>query len=464
MGYINAVYIQNDFASVLSIKKRRKSYHVLSDELVDINELSKYLKKKNNIFLSLEEEELIDEKVTLSSLIKNDNVIRSSILHKLRDSLNNQPILFNYSKISYDKHDETITYQVDGVYEKKYLQTLTHVGEIDKIREATTSRFTLFGISKECIKTESFISVYTQANKVIVLAIHDNKLIFSRTSTVLVDTLSERQMAIVDEINRTVAYIHQQFREIKFTLIALSGSMSIDDIVPEHLYMLTQLPITVLYPNSFISGLENEKLQHYILALGTLFIPKELIFLPLNILQARQYSLLVQIILILSFITLIVSSFFTFESYTNYDNALNNYETIKNRLIRTVRNTDTYSQEELQKSWNHLQIAEKYLQYNPIDFILALKKLILIQEPSSLHWSLKDTTTNANISFEKSFQSLDALHQFEMQFNNIFNEINSTLSLKLSNKSDYKKLFFHNVIEIKKSTKVHKTPSRRRRR
>jgi hypothetical protein len=25
-------------------------------------------------------------------------------------------------------------------------------------------------------------------------------------------------------------------------------------------------------------------------------------------------------------------------------------------------------------------------------------------------------------------------------------------------------LFFHNVIEIKKSTKVHKTPSRRRRR
>ncbi len=464
MGYINALYIQNEFASIVSIKKKRKSYLIDSAELLDINELPIYLKGKDNFYISTEEDELIDEKVTISNLIKNDKVIRSSILHKLRDTLNSKNILFNYTKISQDKHNETTIYQVDGVYENKYITTLKYIDKLNKIREASASKFAFFGLSKECIKTKSYISVYTQANKVMVLAISDKKLIFSRTSTILVDKIDDRQMAMVDEINRSVAYIHQQFRDIKFTLIALSGSMSIDDIVPEHLHMLTQLPITVLYPNSFIFGLENEKLQHFILAIGSLFIPKEHIFLPKSILQIRQYSLSINLMLITSILLLLGSSFFAYESYVNYDNSLNSYETIKSRLIRTVKQTDTYSQKELQKSWNHLQIAEKYLQYNPKDFVLALKPLINLLKPTSWSWTLKDSYPQAQISFEKSFKSLDALHQFELHFNKIYKDINTSNKIKLNNQSDYKKMYFHNIVTIKKESKKPYQASRRRRR
>ncbi len=464
MGLINAVYVQDDFASVLSIKKKRKSYHVVDSELLDTGSLKEYLKKRGSFYVSVEEDELIDEKITLSSLIKNDNVIRSSILHKLQESLNRQSILFSYKLISHEQHDEKNTYQVDGVYENGYIKSLQSVGKIDDIQNATASRFALFAIAKECIKDDSYFCVYTQANRVMVLAIHNEELIFSRSSTILVENANERQMAIVDEINRTIAYIHQQFRDITFSLIALSGSMSIDDIVPEHLHMLTQLPISVLYPNSFIKGLENEMLQHYILALGALFIPKDLVFLPADILGARQYSMVLQTMLFLSVVALAVSSFFTSQSFTNYSDELDRYESIKNRLIRTVRNTDTYSKQDLQKSWNHLQIAEKYLQYNPLDLMISIKPLTKFIKPTSWKWRLENSYPQTEIEFEKSFKSLDTMYKFEKQFNKIYNDINKSLTITLNNKSDYKKMIFKNILEIKKEKKRPQRASRRRRR
>ncbi len=463
MGLFNAVNIQNDTAAVLSIRKKRNTYEVLENQLLKPSELTDYLRKKRSFHVSIDQDDVLNEKITIPTAIKKDNVIKSMILHKFKDIIEGKKVLLNYHELSKNKNNDTTTYQVDGIYEDNYVKTLNTLGKWSEIKSATSSRFALFGLSNQCIKEESYLTVYTQDDKVNILVAHKGVPIFNRVGTLIADDEESRQIAMANEISSTITYINQQFKDIKFSTIALSGSAAMDELLPEHLYLLTQVPVTVLYPNTFMLGLSNEKAQHFILALGNYFVPKSCQFLPHSLINIRQYLFSQNMLLIASIIIFLPVFFFTYEKYESYNKALDQYEGSRDQLIQMVRNTDTYSQEELQKSFNYLQIAEKYLRYHPSDLFLALKPLVLLQKPEQWSWKYHEGQPELSISFAKPFESLDALHQFEKRFQKHFNEINSTLPLTFLDKTDYTKMHFRGIVSTVKTNKTQQRRIKRRR-
>jgi len=461
MSISYTINIQDEIVAALKVKEKSGVYTVLEEQIFEKDELKEYLVKKKRVYLSADQDEILDEKVVITNSIKNDKVLRNTILHKLSNVISSKNIMFNYYEISRDAHDETITYQVDGVYEKEYFKLFEYPDELEDVKSATTSRYALFSLSQKCIDSDSYLVVYSRGSKIVLLAVSKNKLIFSRASTVIVDKPEDRQSTIVDEISRTIAYTNQQFRDINFSAIAISGSLAIDDEVCEHIYMAFQTPITVLYPNTFVKGLSAEEHQSYILAIGNLFVGKDFQFIPDFVKSAQTFSLSKNILLVLSSLVLFIIMFFTLEAYENYSNMLDRFSSIESRLTRMVRKSEMHSKEELEKNFVQLQIAEKYLQYRPSDMLLTLKPLIELEKPVSLEWSTKNENLYVKLEFKKAFTTLETLHEFEHSFLAALEEINSTYQLKYTNKTNYAKMSFEYIVS---SAKKKKAPPQRRRR
>ncbi|MCD6433023.1 MAG: hypothetical protein J7L21_03185, partial [Sulfurimonas sp.] len=421
----NIIDIRDNVVASISIKKKRNKLTVSNADVIEKSELKKFLAGKKSLYLSIEQDNVLDEKVTIPNVIKSNKVIDSTISHKLNKIVSKQKVLFNKQELSSNKDKDTITYQIDGVYEKEYLEIFESVSDLKELRGATESRYALFAISQMCKSSDSYISIHTQADTIIFLAVDNNRLVFSRKTRVIVNKNLDRQDELVDELNKTTAYIRQQFRSVKFSHIVVSGSMAIDDSFCEHLLMVTTLPIAVLYPNTLFDGLSNEEPQHYIIALGAYFTPKQFQFIPNFVRAKKQYHLSLQTLLAISFLMFFVVAFFTYDGYSSYQSELDRYDTIKNRLVRTLNSTQTYSQDELEDSLAHMKFHQKYLKYHPIDTILELKSLVEMQRPAEFKWRCVDDVIALNVVFEKDFSLLESLQKFENSFRAKFNEINS---------------------------------------
>lgn len=461
MGLFYTVHMQDDVAVVLSIRKKRRSYEILENKVLDPSELTHFFTKKRSLYVSIDQDDVLNENVSIPSDIKKDNVIQNMILRKFNNIIQNRKTLLNYHMLSENATDNTTLYQVDGVYEDNYVDRLNTLGKLGEIKSSTSGRYALLGLSEQCIKDESYLTVYTQGNKVDILAVHKGIPIFNRVVTVT-NGLEDHRTSIEHEISTTITYINRLFHDIDFSLIALSGSISMDEILSERLYTITQKPITVLYPNTFMSGLPNEKAQDFIIALGSYFVPKNCQFLPTTLIGEHQYRLLQNILLVASIVLLFSISFLTYEKYESYNETLEQYDSIKNRLIKTVRTTDTYSKENLQYSRRYLEIGEKYLRYHPSDLLLALKPLIILQKPEYFNWEYYENKPKFSVTFSKPFESLDALYQFEKRFQKQFNEIKQTQQLIFLNQTDYVKMQFKGIITMEKAKEIVQTTRRRR--
>ncbi|QOY53063.1 hypothetical protein [Candidatus Sulfurimonas baltica] len=464
MALFNSINIQNNFASVLTIDKKDGFFTVIKDEVLELSELKDYLIDKKNFYVSSTQDNILDEEVTIASAIKNDKVIKNLILSKLKNLLFSNNILLNYTKLSKNKQDETTTYKVVGVYEEEYLKMFQYFNDTSEIKNATISRYSLFSISQKCIKADNYLSVYTHANKIMILAVQDNKLVgYVRASSIVVDDPMERHNAMINEINKTIAYIGQQYRDVKFSLIALSGSISIDNVVCEQISLIVNIPICVLYPNTKFKGLSNEEFQHYILPLGNYFVNKKFNFIPTFIISARQYLIGVRASLIFSILVFFTTLYFAYDAYSQYKDILVKYEGNKNNLLSMIQRTSTYSQVDLQKSWTHIEIAEKYLKDYPSDTFLLLRPLIELRKPESIDWKNENDNSTFKITFKKQFSSLESLYRFEKKFNELFNDINSSISAENINKTDYTTLEFNAIISTLKMSNTDIQNSKRKR-
>ena len=461
MGLFHAVNIQDETATALSIRKKRNKYIITESALLDSSELTSFLTKNRSLYLSIDQEDILNEKISIPTAIKKDNIIRNMILRQFNDIIQDRKILLNYHKLSENTSNDTTIYQVDGVYEDTYTNTLNTLAESSEIKSATSSIYALFGLAEQCIKDDSYLLVYTQGNKVDILAVHKGVPIFNRVASVMTDDPESLQMSIVNEISTTITYIKRQFYDIEFSVISLSGSIAMDEMVSENIYTLTQIPVSVLYPNTFMLGLPNEKAQHFIIALGSYFVPKSCQFLPFSLIGKYQYQLSQNILLVASILVFLSVSLFTYEAYERYNESLGKYESVKDRLIQLVRSTDTYKQDELQYSLEYLQIGEKYLRYHPSDLLLLLKPLIILQKPEQINWEHHENEPEFSVKFTKSFESLDALYQFEKRFQKQFKQINSVQPITFLNQTNYIKMDFEGIVSVKKPEKA--APMRRRR-
>lgn len=464
MKHFYAINIQNEYATVLSIKKSGDFFDIVEQQVLELSELTPFLEKKKSFYITLEQDEVIDEKISIEQVIKSDSVIRHLIIKKLHDANIKSKILFNYHPLPKNESDEKITYQIDGVFEDEYAKALSYILAQDEIKSATTNKFSLFGISCECMKERSYFSIHTQANKITTIAIHNNELLFSRVNTIVADNAEIRKFNLVQEITQTISYVQQHFREIKFSAVALSGALSIDDTITDHIHMSSNLPITVLYPNTFIRGFEAEEAQHYIYSLGSFFVPRKSQFIPEQILAKKQYLLVSNALLFLSATALFVSIFFAYGGFDAYVDALERYDMTKEKLKRVIHSTNTHSEEELQKGLTFLEMKQKYMQHHPIDLLLPIKELVIMQKPQDMKWNSLDSRAKLEVTFKRPFETLKELYAFEKDFYAKVAAIDATFTKAYQSKTDYTKLFFDVTLTLENGKKVEQPPVQQMRR
>ena len=165
MGLFYTVNIKDDTAVVLTINKKRNTYEVLENAQIKPSNLTNFLTNKSSLYVSIDQDDILNEKISISTSIKKDNVIRSMILRKFSDIIQNRKILLNYHKLSENDSDNTTMYQVDGVYEDDYVKKLDNVGNLCEIKSISSSIFSLFGLAEQCLKEESYLLVYTEEQK-----------------------------------------------------------------------------------------------------------------------------------------------------------------------------------------------------------------------------------------------------------------------------------------------------------
>lgn len=465
MRYFYAINIQGEYATLLQLEKKKGIFVVIDHKELETTELSSFLEKKKSFYVTLEQNEMIDEKVSIEQLIQSDNVIRHLIIKKLHDANIKGKVLFNYHPLPKNENDEKITYQVDGVFEEEYVQALSSIQAQQEIKSATINKFALFGLSRECVKERSYFSIHTRANRITTIAVHENELLFSRVNSIVADNAEVRLYNLVQEITQTISYVQQHFREIKFSAVLLSGSLSIDDMITDHLSMSTNLPVAVLYPNSFIRGFEAEEAQHYIYALGSFFVPSKSQFLPPQIVAKKQYLLFSNVLLALSSAAFFIAAFFAYGQLEAYMESLERHEMAKSKLQRVIRTTKTHSLEELQQSLAYLEMQEKYLQHHPLDLLFLLKEVIALQKPQGIKWIHADTSAKLELSFKHPFATLGELSLFEKRFLEQVNKLDAALAKEYKNNTDYTKLLFDLTLTIQSGAqKEAPKPQMRRRR
>jgi len=464
MNKFYAIDIQSSYAVVLDVEKKGKDYVITRHKSIEIDELSRYIKNKKNLFLNIKQDEAVDEEIAIESVIANESVIKSIILRKLRESDPKKEFIFNYHLLPKSQNSEKSLYRVDGVDAEKYLDALSIIENPIEIKSATIDKFSLLALSNECIKEESYFSIHTQANTLTIIAVHQSSLIYSRVTTLSASDVRMKETRLIEEVAQTIAYVEQNFRDITFSVVALSGSLALDDSIVEHINIISQPGVSVLYPNTFIKGLEAEEAHSFIFALGSLFVPKTLQFMPTSILGLKQYSIGSKIALALSVVLAALGFNFVYDRFILYSDLLQEHEILIKRLNYLSSRTNTYSIEKLDKSLKYIQMSETYLAHHPIDTLSSIKPLILLQKPQELEWSFVNDELKLSATFRRQFESLKALYEFEKLFFSRFEDIHTTFTKNYSVKTDYKKMNFDTTITIQKNKAEPQKVEQRRRR
>ena len=461
-----SISIHGELANILQIEKKESFYNVIAKEIIEITKLPVYLKEKHSFYIVVTLDEIIDDIVTVPDVITNKELLKNFLLKQFKESLPTKNILLNYHKISENKEESTITYKVDAIANEEYIRLLSSIPDWKEIQGATINKFALLGMTKKCYGNDGkngYFSVFTHSETVTILAIDpNNDLLFGRT-TPNVPSDSALSLDIADEVIQTVAYVKQKFRSINFDTLIISGTLSLDESMAERLLLSTELSVATMYPNTFIKGLMHEEPQHYIITLGSFLVQKNDMFLPKKVYSLKQYEIVTKGLMLTATLALVTSAYIAYDAYSRYNDSLERYENIKTRLLRMVKRTNTYSLQELEKSYEQLEIAKKYLRHHPSDILLKLRTLIELLPPSRYTYNDEDTKeAKFTLFFEKKFEHLSDLYKFQKEFISRFKKIDNNTSMKYTDKTDYTDMNFKAEITNAKQESPRRIRRRRR--
>jgi len=462
MSKFYSISVVNGYVFILYLKKNSNNLSILDSEEIEVSELASFIKDKKNLTISVLQKFEFSENIKVPIAIAKSRNIKNYLLYKIKESSPNIDVLFNFHKLPKQNDEENISYNIEAVDEKAYLDALDFVDDFSKIKSSTTSKFALLSLANQCIHEERYICVYTTATRIIVLAVEQQELIFSRTIVVELSSRETMQMDITEHITQTVSYINNQFRDIEFKTLVLSGSIAFDDIIPQHIVMFNNLNISVLYPNTFIKNINAEESQKHILSLGTALVSKSNQFLPKLILGIRQFNIAAAVGLVLSLILVFCMFYFTFNEYEKYTNLSSQNEVLKTKYSKVLSQTKMLPQKELEKYVNHISMVDKYLKNTPVNTLAILKPLIELSKPSKFEYKDENGLIYFKIDFEKSFEELINLYKFEKEFNKRLKDINSSTKINKNVIIDYKKLIYKVQLNtLSKKNKVNSTRARR---
>jgi hypothetical protein len=179
----------------------------------------------------------------------------------------------------------------------------------------------------------------------------------------------------------------------------------------------------------------------------------------------KEFDLFSSLFVAAASLAFVASVTYTYTSYNKYDEILQKYNNIKTSLLQQMKQADTYPLDELEKSFQHLQVAEKFLRYHPSDTLIQLKPLISLLTPKEYTFhALNETTPTYSIVFEKKFYSLTEFYNFKQKFQHTFQTINKENKLTYNERTNYTSLNFFVTLSSGESVKTSHTTKRRRRR
>ncbi len=450
MAKFYSISVVHGYAFILYLEQKNKSITVLDSEEIEYEELAAYCKNKKNLHVSVEQKVEFSENMQVPVAIASSRNVKNYLFYKIKESNPNMDVLFNFKKLPKQNDEENVTYTIEALDEKAYLEALNFVDDFSKIKSATTSKFSLLSLANKCIDAEYYICVYTQATTVLVLAVEQRELIFSRATTIESQTPETMQMDIAENITQTISYISNQFRDIKFQTLVLSGSIALDDVIAQHIAMFNTLNISILYPNTFIQNINAEESQEHILSLGSALVEKSNQFLPKLILGVKQFNIVVAVGIILSSIILVFMLYLTFNAYENYSDLTQKNQLLKQRYLYALSHTKMRPKEELKKYEYNIYMTKTYLKESPIDKIIELKPLITLVKPSKFEYKNEKGVISLKVSFEKKFGELVNLYKFEKEFDSRFNAIKEKLKITKKTTVDYKQLLYTTEITTTK--------------
>lgn len=451
---VYAVSITKEYAFVMVLKRKRDEYILIDSETFPIDEVAKYLKNKKNIYVNIDQELDFYENIKVPSSIKNSKNIKNFIFYKIKETNPEMDVLLNYNRSPNQTEDiEEISYEVRAVDEKKYLETLKSIGNFENIRSITVSEYSLLNISNKCIKDKEFISVYVQAKRIVVIAVKEENLIFSRTIDVASSTPETLQMEIAENITQTLSYIGTQIRDIRFKTLVISGSIALDDVISSQITMYNNMNISILYPNTFIKNLAPLDAQEHILTIGALLTPKSYRFMPETILGLQQYEKVSSLLLFSSVLILCYTFYALFDEYIRYSKLLEKNHNLKKSYLLALKNTKMFPKGELKLYLDHIERVKTYLDDAPVDILIELKDLIELSRPVSFSYK---SSNSFEIVFEKKFKGLKELYNYEKIFSKKFDKINNHKKFMEKVSINYQSLTYSVKISpaAKKSKKI----------
>lgn len=461
MAKFYSIAIMHDYAFVLCIEEKNKKFTIVETEELDFIELQKYVKNKKQLFITIEQKFEYSTNLAVPLAIAKSNNINNYLFYKIKELYPNTDLLLNFKKISKQNDEENITYNVEAIDEKAYLEALSFVNDFSNIKSATTNKFALLSLANRCLDSNSYICVYTYANTVLILAVEDKEMIFSRLITIDAVTPESMQMDIAENITQTISYVNNQFREIDFQLLAISGSIALDDVVPQHIMMFSDINISILYPNTFIKNLDAEESQKYILALGSMFVEKNNQFFPKIIKGIKQFNFITTVVLFFTLFSLLGMAYFSFNESNRYNDLVDKNEMLQQRYLYESSHTKMLPEKELENYEYTIDLTNKYLDKVPTDMLITIKPLMILDKPSLFKYKVDAGKVIFEMEFEKKFTELVALYKFEKEFNKKLEEITKKTDIEKTTTVDYKQLIYRAQIKTKKNEKLN---SRKRRR
>jgi len=447
MKQFYSLFVNDEFAYILLLQKEKKGLFVTESEVVKLSDLTTHINPKYEVFICSTQDYSHEKIIDIPNAIKNAKTINNYILHTLKSQDNKRDYLFKYSRLSQTKEGNN-SYKVYNIDEAQYEQKLKTIPQYQNITNATIEKFSLLAVSQKCIDASTYISIYTYEKNSLIVAVHNGSLLFYRSSSINAITPETVIMDMTAEINQTISYIEQQNRDLKFSVIALSGMLALDDQIPQQLMLFNDIPVAVLYPNTLINGLSAEEGQSYLLAIGASYVPKEFQFFPKTLLGIKQYNLFSKFLMFASIFIFCIVSYFTFNAYNSYNESLDRYKHLTRQLNSLMKNTKLLNTPILTRSLLHLQVAQENLQYKPADIIITFKPLINLIKPDSWKWENGQNGILLRANFQKSFNKLEKLYAFEKKFNKIINDINSSYPLTNTPEIDYKTLKFKTKLSL----------------
>jgi hypothetical protein len=442
---LSIVRFHDEFTSIIEVKSSGKRYRFSPPKyFTEPYEITQFLASKKKIYLVFSSDDILEESITLPSIIKNEDTIQRALLSKIQENNSKtEKLILNRLYTTLDATEESAIHRYEGLAEQEILSYIAPVAHLEYLRRISVERYALFSLAQYAFKGKSYLCVYTEEKRNLIVAVHQGTLLFSRIGFIQSDDVTEKIMEQISDINRTVAYAHQQYREAKFEFIAICGSISDGEIVPMQLHASTGLAVSVLAPTLIVDGLEPNMAQNSVLEIGMLFLDKTMNFIPDNVKAAREFYLGNALALFFAFLFMLFGLFQSHDAYNAYQASLDQYDIVESTLNRTLNSTNTLDDKQLQEIIAQLKSSTP-LHHHLIDDLILFDNVLKLVKPQAVSFTEGGELI---LDFKYQCKTLRELYLFEKNFRHEVSLIKEVIPVT-TYKTDYNTLTFEATLKI----------------